>query len=78
MPARIDPGVRRPGLAAAEHPVSTATTYAYVNPIVALFRGWAILSEAITARTNRAAAGTIPERRLRRHGFAALLQIRER
>jgi drug/metabolite transporter (DMT)-like permease len=30
-------------------PVSTATTYAYVNPLVALLLGWAILAETITA-----------------------------
>lgn len=29
-------------------PVSTVATYAYVNPLVALALGWAILSEAIT------------------------------
>jgi drug/metabolite transporter (DMT)-like permease len=30
-------------------PVSTVMTYAYVNPVVAVFLGWAILSEEITA-----------------------------
>jgi drug/metabolite transporter (DMT)-like permease len=30
-------------------PVSTATTYAYVNPVVAILLGWLILSEEITA-----------------------------
>jgi drug/metabolite transporter (DMT)-like permease len=30
-------------------PVSLVTTYAYVNPVVALFLGWALLSEEITA-----------------------------
>jgi drug/metabolite transporter (DMT)-like permease len=29
-------------------PVSTVMTYAYVNPVVAVFLGWAILSEEIT------------------------------
>jgi drug/metabolite transporter (DMT)-like permease len=29
-------------------PLSTATTYAYVNPIVAVALGWAILDEAVT------------------------------
>ena len=38
---------------------STATrvaTYAFVNPIVALFLGWLLLHEAITLRTNLASA----------------------
>lgn len=35
-----------------------ATTYAYVNPIVAVLLGWAVAGEAITARTL-AAAGII-------------------
>jgi drug/metabolite transporter (DMT)-like permease len=30
---------------------SLVSTYAYVNPVVAVFLGWAILSEAITIRT---------------------------
>ena len=30
-------------------PIQTVATYAYVNPIIAIFLGWAILSEAITA-----------------------------
>jgi drug/metabolite transporter (DMT)-like permease len=30
-------------------PLSTATTYAYVNPVVAVFLGWAVLSEEVTA-----------------------------
>jgi drug/metabolite transporter (DMT)-like permease len=29
-------------------PVSTVMTYAYVNPVVAVFLGWAVLSEEIT------------------------------
>jgi len=33
-----------------------ASTYAYVNPVVALILGWAIAGEAITARTLVAAA----------------------
>jgi drug/metabolite transporter (DMT)-like permease len=32
------------------------STYAYVNPIVAVFLGWAILGEAVTARTLLAGA----------------------
>ncbi|MGH2748983.1 MAG: EamA family transporter [Actinomycetota bacterium] len=30
-------------------PISKVATYAYVNPVIAVFLGWAILSEAITA-----------------------------
>jgi drug/metabolite transporter (DMT)-like permease len=30
-------------------PISTVSTYAYVNPVVAVLLGWAVLSEAITA-----------------------------
>lgn len=32
-------------------PTSVASTYAYVNPIVAVLLGWAVLDETITART---------------------------
>ena len=31
--------------------VSTATTYAYVNPVIALFLGWAVVDEAVSALT---------------------------
>jgi drug/metabolite transporter (DMT)-like permease len=37
-------------------PISLVSTYAYVNPIVAVFLGWAILGEAVTARTLLAGA----------------------
>ena len=37
-------------------PVSLVGTYAYVNPVVAVFLGWWILSEPITLRTVGAAA----------------------
>jgi drug/metabolite transporter (DMT)-like permease len=30
-------------------PISKVATYAYVNPVIAIFLGWAILSERITA-----------------------------
>jgi drug/metabolite transporter (DMT)-like permease len=30
-------------------PVSKVATYAYVNPVIAIFLGWAILSEEVTA-----------------------------
>ncbi|HEX2232162.1 MAG TPA: EamA family transporter [Thermoleophilaceae bacterium] len=30
-------------------PISTVATYAYVNPVIAIFLGWAILEEEITA-----------------------------
>lgn len=33
-----------------------ASTYAYVNPVVAVFLGWALAHEAVTARTVTAAA----------------------
>jgi drug/metabolite transporter (DMT)-like permease len=31
--------------------LSLVSTYAYVNPVVAVFLGWAVLSEAVTGRT---------------------------
>lgn len=37
------------GFALANAPISLVGTYAYVNPVVAVFLGWAILSEPITA-----------------------------
>ncbi len=37
-------------------PTSLVSTYAYVNPIVAVFLGWAILGEVVTARTLLAGA----------------------
>jgi drug/metabolite transporter (DMT)-like permease len=36
--------------------VSTATTYAYVNPVIALFVGWAVVDEALGALTLASAA----------------------
>ena len=36
--------------------LSLISTYAYVNPVVALFLGWAIASEPITLRTFVASA----------------------
>ena len=38
-------------------PISTVTTYAYVNPVIALALGAAILSEEITATVLVGAAG---------------------
>jgi drug/metabolite transporter (DMT)-like permease len=38
--------------------IAKAGTYAYVNPVVAVFLGWAILGEVVTARTI-VAAGVI-------------------
>jgi drug/metabolite transporter (DMT)-like permease len=32
-------------------PTSLVSTYAYVNPVVAVLLGWAVLSERITGRT---------------------------
>jgi drug/metabolite transporter (DMT)-like permease len=37
-------------------PVSKVATYAYVNPVVAIFLGWLILSEAVTGITFAGAA----------------------
>src|SRR3954451_21565569 len=37
-------------------PISTVATYAFVNPVIAIFLGWAILSEEITLTTVVAAA----------------------
>ncbi len=36
--------------------VSTATTYAYVNPVIALFLGWALVDEPVSALTLASAA----------------------
>ncbi|HEV2236580.1 MAG TPA: EamA family transporter [Ktedonobacterales bacterium] len=36
-------------------PASVAATYAYVNPLVAVFLGWALIGEPVTARTLLAA-----------------------
>ena len=40
-------------------PASTVSTYAYVNPIVALFLGWTFNEEVITGRTLVAAAAIV-------------------
>jgi drug/metabolite transporter (DMT)-like permease len=40
----------------ANAPISKVATYAYVNPVVAIFLGWLILSERITATTLVGAA----------------------
>jgi drug/metabolite transporter (DMT)-like permease len=37
-------------------PASRVSTYAYVNPVVAVFLGWAIAGEQLTIRTVIAAA----------------------
>jgi drug/metabolite transporter (DMT)-like permease len=37
-------------------PISKVATYAYVNPVIAIFLGWAIKSERVTATTLLAAA----------------------
>jgi drug/metabolite transporter (DMT)-like permease len=42
--------------ALAALPVSTVATYAYVNPVIAIFLGWSILSEKITTTTLIGAA----------------------
>ncbi len=40
-------------------PASTVSTYAYVNPVIAVFLGWAFNDEVITGRTLLAAAAII-------------------
>ena len=37
-------------------PVSTTTTYAYVNPVTALFLGWAVADDAVGGLTLVSAA----------------------
>jgi drug/metabolite transporter (DMT)-like permease len=37
-------------------PISKVATYAYVNPVIAIFLGWSILSEHVTATTLAGAA----------------------
>jgi drug/metabolite transporter (DMT)-like permease len=37
-------------------PISLVSTYAYVNPVIAVLLGWAFLSEPITGRTLLAGA----------------------
>ena len=37
-------------------PTSVVSTYAYVNPLVAVFLGWAVLSEPLSVRTVAAGA----------------------
>ena len=40
-------------------PISTVATYAYVNPVIAIFLGWAILSEEITFTVVAGAAAIV-------------------
>jgi drug/metabolite transporter (DMT)-like permease len=40
-------------------PISTVATYAFVNPMIAIFLGWAILSEEISATTIVGAAAIV-------------------
>ena len=40
-------------------PISTVTTYAYVNPVIAVLLGWAILEEEITAAVVIGAAAIV-------------------
>ena len=37
-------------------PTSLVSTYAYVNPVIAVFLGWLFLNEALSGRTLAAAA----------------------
>jgi drug/metabolite transporter (DMT)-like permease len=40
-------------------PISTVATYAYVNPVIAIFLGWAILNEEITPTVIVGAAAIV-------------------
>ena len=40
-------------------PISTVATYAYVNPVIAIVLGWAILSEEITVTVVAGAAAIV-------------------
>jgi drug/metabolite transporter (DMT)-like permease len=40
-------------------PISTVATYAYVNPVIAIFLGWAILSEEVTTTVIAGAAAIV-------------------
>jgi drug/metabolite transporter (DMT)-like permease len=40
-------------------PISTVATYAFVNPVIAIFLGWAILSEDVTPTTIIGAAAIV-------------------
>jgi drug/metabolite transporter (DMT)-like permease len=52
-------------------PISLATTYAYVNPVIAVFLGWLILGEPITIWTLAGAALVLA-------GVAGVLRLRLR
>jgi drug/metabolite transporter (DMT)-like permease len=52
-------------------PISLATTYAYVNPVIAVFLGWLILGEPITVWTLAGAGLVIA-------GVAGVLRLRLR
>jgi drug/metabolite transporter (DMT)-like permease len=52
-------------------PISLATTYAYVNPVIAVFLGWLILGEPITVWTLAGAALVVV-------GVAGVLRVRLR
>ena len=43
----------------ANVPISTVSTYAYVNPVVAVLLGWALLGEEITAAMAAGAAAVL-------------------
>ena len=51
-------------------PLSLVTTYAYVNPLVAVLLGVVLLGEAFTARTGRRNRGDRRRRRAHRHQAA--------
>ncbi len=43
----------------ANAPITTVATYAYVNPVVAVFLGWALLSEPVTLTIAAGAAAVL-------------------
>ena len=52
-------------------PTATASTYAFVNPLIAVLLGWAILGEPVTLQTAVAMATTVA-------GVACILLVRAR
>ena len=43
----------------SRRPASTVSTYAYVNPVIAVLLGWAFNDEVITGRTLVAGAAIV-------------------
>ncbi len=57
-------------------PMSVVSTYAYVNPVVAVFLGWVVLSEPLSVRTHRCRRDHPRRRGADRDAFARPLQPR--